>query len=100
MARQVLAIEAMTDYARGVTTTVGLISGGTAPNIVPQHCRFAVDLRVETPPTARSYEAAIMGLAAVRPGREDRGCRRHEPPAVRGIEGDRRAVRARPRVGG
>src|SRR5688500_18628048 len=31
MARQVLAIEEMTDYTRGVTTTVGVISGGTAP---------------------------------------------------------------------
>ena len=36
----------MTDYARGVTTTVGMISGGTAANVIPQHCRFAVDLRV------------------------------------------------------
>src|SRR5262252_3279581 len=46
MARQVLAIEAMTDYARGVTTTVGVIAGGTAPNVIPQHCHMTVDLRV------------------------------------------------------
>src|SRR5206468_8178332 len=38
MARQVLAIEGMTDYSRGVTTTVGVIQGGTAPNVIPQHC--------------------------------------------------------------
>ena len=31
MARQILAMEDMTDYARGVTTTVGVIAGGTAP---------------------------------------------------------------------
>src|ERR1043166_2574138 len=46
MARQILAIEAMTDYARGVTTTVGLVSGGTAPNVIPQHCFASIDLRV------------------------------------------------------
>ena len=47
-ARQILAVEALTDYARGVTTTVGMISGGTAVNTIPQHCHFPVDLRVET----------------------------------------------------
>ncbi|MCC6466717.1 MAG: M20/M25/M40 family metallo-hydrolase, partial [Alphaproteobacteria bacterium] len=36
MARQVLAIEAMTDYARGITTSVGLIQGGTGVNVIPQ----------------------------------------------------------------
>src|ERR1041384_5338107 len=46
MARQVLAIEAMTDYSRGGTTTVGMISGGTAPNVIPHNCLISVDLRV------------------------------------------------------
>ena len=41
-----MAIEALTDYERGVTTTVGVISGGTAPNVIPQHCHISVDLRV------------------------------------------------------
>ena len=61
-ARQILAIEAMTDYGRGVTTTVGLISGGTAVNTVPQHCRFVVDLRVETASDGETYASAILGL--------------------------------------
>jgi glutamate carboxypeptidase len=60
-ARQILAIEGMTDYGHGVTTTVGLISGGTAVNTVPQHCRFAVDLRVETAADGEAYGAAILG---------------------------------------
>src|SRR5712691_6763073 len=37
MAHQILAIEGMTDYGRGVTTTVGMIFGGTAANVIPQH---------------------------------------------------------------
>ena len=36
-ARQILAVEALTDYARGVTTTVGMMQGGTAANVIPQH---------------------------------------------------------------
>ncbi|MDQ4135418.1 MAG: M20 family metallopeptidase [Pseudomonadota bacterium] len=61
-ARQILKIENMTDYSRGVTTTVGLISGGTAMNVIPQHCRFSVDLRVETVADGEGYAAALLGL--------------------------------------
>jgi glutamate carboxypeptidase len=61
-ARQVLAVEALTDYARGVTTTVGTISGGTAVNTIPQHCTFPVDLRVETVADGEALTAAILGL--------------------------------------
>ena len=61
-ARQILAIESMTDYGRGVTTTVGMVSGGTAVNTTPQHCRFTVDLRVATIADGEAYEAAILGL--------------------------------------
>jgi glutamate carboxypeptidase len=62
MARQVLAIEAMTDYARGITTTVGMISGGTAPNVIPEHCRITADLRVRDAAAGREMEAKILGL--------------------------------------
>jgi glutamate carboxypeptidase len=63
-ARQILAIEAMTDYTRGITTTVGEMRGGTAPNVVPQHAWFAVDLRVTNAADGASYEEAILGLRA------------------------------------
>jgi len=68
MARQVLAIEAMTDYARGVTTTVGVITGGTAPNVIPQHCRITVDLRVRDEAAGAEFEAKILGLEPFDPG--------------------------------
>jgi glutamate carboxypeptidase len=61
-ARQILAIEAMTDYARGITTTVGMIAGGTAPNTIPQHCRFPVDLRVATVADGEEFESQILRL--------------------------------------
>jgi glutamate carboxypeptidase len=62
-ARQILRIENMTDYGRGVTTTVGLVTGGTAVNVTPQHCRFSVDLRVESASDGEAYTAALLGLA-------------------------------------
>lgn len=61
-ARQILAIEAMTDYARGVTTTVALMSGGTAPNVIPQHAWFTVDLRVTSVADGAYYEKQLLGL--------------------------------------
>src|SRR5436305_9405066 len=70
MARQVLAIEAMTDYARGITTTVGMISGGTAPNVIPQHCHITVDLRVRDAAAGAEVEATILRLEPVGPGVE------------------------------
>ncbi|MBM6596348.1 M20 family metallopeptidase [Microvirga pudoricolor] len=61
-AAQILAIEALTNYGRGITTTVGMIQGGTAVNTIPQHCRFPVDLRVETVADGEAMAAAILGL--------------------------------------
>ena len=62
MARQVLAIEGLTDYTRGVTTTVGMISGGTAPNVIPQYCHISVDLRVRDVAAGEEFEKKILGL--------------------------------------
>jgi glutamate carboxypeptidase len=61
-ARQILRIEEMTDYGRGVTTTVGMVSGGTAANVIPQHCHFAVDLRVVNAADGEAYAATILSL--------------------------------------
>lgn len=61
-ARQILAIEGMTDYARGVTATVALMTGGTAPNVIPQHAWFTVDLRVRTMADGEELEARLLAL--------------------------------------
>jgi glutamate carboxypeptidase len=64
IARQVLAVEAMTDYGRGITTNVGLITGGTGVNVVPQECTAEVDLRVPDPAIADEMTARLLGLVA------------------------------------
>ena len=68
MARQILAIEGMTDYARGITTTVGLVAGGTAANVIPQHCHASIDLRVADDAAGHEFEAKILALKPVDPG--------------------------------
>ncbi len=62
MARQILALEEMTDYDRGLTINVGLVSGGTGVNVVPAGCTAEVDVRVPTPPIADEIIARIQGL--------------------------------------
>jgi glutamate carboxypeptidase len=62
-----LAIEALNDPARGITTNVGLIEGGTARNTVAEHCTMEVDLRFRDRASAREMEARIMALKSSRP---------------------------------
>lgn len=65
MAHQVLAIEALTDYTRGITFNVGRIEGGTADNVVPAHCRATIDMRVPTLEAAIEMESRLRSLAPV-----------------------------------
>ncbi len=67
MAHQVLAIEAMTDYARGVTLNVGRIEGGSTDNTVPEACWAGIDLRVESEALAAEMDAALRALRPVDP---------------------------------
>ncbi len=62
-----LAIETLNDRARGITTNVGLIEGGTARNTVAEHCTMEVDLRFCDRASAREMEARIMALKSSRP---------------------------------
>jgi glutamate carboxypeptidase len=62
MAHQVLALEALSDLDRGLTVNVGRIAGGTAPNVVPEHCRIEVDMRLPTLALAEEALAAVHGL--------------------------------------
>jgi glutamate carboxypeptidase len=61
-AHQILAVEGMTDYGRGVTTAVALMGGGTAANVIPQHAWFSVDCRVTSLADGIAMESRILGL--------------------------------------
>lgn len=67
MAHQVLALEGMTDYERGVTVSVGTIAGGTVTNTVPGYCRCVVDFRVPDMGAAQDVLRRMRELCAVTP---------------------------------
>ncbi|MCZ7679138.1 MAG: peptidase dimerization domain-containing protein [Sandaracinaceae bacterium] len=56
-------LEALTDYARGLTVNVGVFEGGTAKNTVPERARLLVDARFvrgeDGPWLQRAMEALI-----------------------------------------
>jgi glutamate carboxypeptidase len=67
MAHQILALEAMTDYGRGITVSVGMVQGGTAANVVSEKAWCSIDLRMPTDADATAMIARIKGLQPVTP---------------------------------
>jgi glutamate carboxypeptidase len=64
LARQILDLEAMTDYATGVTVNVGLVGGGTRANVVAAEAWAEIDMRVPNPEIG---EAAVARVLAIKP---------------------------------
>jgi glutamate carboxypeptidase len=64
LARQILELAAMTDFARGITVNVGVIGGGTKPNVVAEHAWAEIDMRV---PTVESGEEMVARIRALTP---------------------------------
>ena len=70
IAHQVIAVEAMTDYEIGTTANVGVISGGTRPNVVPAEARVDINVRAWTRVNQQAIHEQIMSLKAVHPEAE------------------------------
>lgn len=75
MAAQVLALKALANPRKGTTINVGVVHGGTRPNVVAAHAQAAIDVRF-----ARSDEAerVLAGIRALQP---------HLPGAVLHLHG-------------
>jgi glutamate carboxypeptidase len=58
----VLQLEALTDYASGLTVSVGLASGGTAKNTVPDHAEIGVDVRFSSAADVTKLRAALDAI--------------------------------------
>ena len=67
MARQILRLECLTDYERGVTVNVGVVAGGTGSNVVPAECGAKIDMRVPNAEVGDEMCALILGLMAFDP---------------------------------
>lgn len=75
MARQVLFLEGLTDYGLDLTVNVGVVSGGTRANVVPEEAKMLVDMRVPTKAIADDYIARVKGMKA------------HDPDVTITVEG-------------
>ena len=63
IARFIDRVQALTDYGKGLTVSVGLVSGGTTKNTVPASASCEVDLRFEAVADGRALEETIQAIA-------------------------------------
>ena len=64
LANVILALEAMNDLARGVTVNVGVVRGGTRPNVTPEEAHAEIDLRVLSLKDADEFVGKILALTS------------------------------------
>jgi glutamate carboxypeptidase len=67
LARIITAIEGWNDPSRGITVNVGVVDGGLRSNVVADHARAVVDVRIVRQADAASIEAAFAALAPTNP---------------------------------
>jgi glutamate carboxypeptidase len=62
-ARIVTDLHALNGRWPGVTVNVGVIDGGTRPNVVPEHCALEVDVRATSREALEAAEAELRRIA-------------------------------------
>ena len=67
LAKQITTIAGMTDGGRGLTVNVGVIDGGTRSNVVAEHARAFIDVRIARLEDAAAIEHAFAELRPVDP---------------------------------
>ncbi|MGJ5024318.1 M20 family metallopeptidase [Bradyrhizobium oligotrophicum] len=64
LANVIHALEALNDPARGITVNVGVVRGGTRPNVIAEEAYAEVDARLPTPADAEEILPKILGLTS------------------------------------
>lgn len=67
LARQIVRIEQLQDLSRGVSVNVGVISGGSRPNVIADEARAIVDVRAPRAEDAMAIETALRALRPEHP---------------------------------
>ena len=62
LAHQILQLRALANPEEGTTINVGVISGGTRPNVVAAEAEAQVDVRIASRPESERVIPAILGL--------------------------------------
>lgn len=97
LSRQILTLQLLNGSRSGMTVNVGVVSGGTASNVVPDSARAEVDIRISRPEDREIVNSALESLTVTThvPGTS---CRVEgkwiAPPLPRTAEGDRLAALA------
>lgn len=68
LALQIAAIHRLQDLERGISVNVGLVSGGSRTNVVPERARASIDVRARSMKDAAEVEASLRALRAQTPG--------------------------------
>jgi glutamate carboxypeptidase len=63
-AHQIVALQALNGRWPGVTLNVGVITGGTRPNVVPDQATYEIDLRSPARPSMEAAEAELRAIVA------------------------------------
>ena len=61
------SLDRLNDPAHGITVNVGLIGGGTRPNVIAARATASVDVRVESLEDGRRIEEKVRGIRPVTP---------------------------------
>jgi glutamate carboxypeptidase len=56
------ALEALNDVSRGVSVNVGVVRGGSRPNVIPEDAYAAVDMRLPSLADAEELVPKVLGL--------------------------------------
>src|SRR5215468_7879010 len=64
LANAIQTLEGMNDRKRGVSINVGVVRGGTRPNVTPEDAYAEVDLRVPSFADAEEFVGKILGLTS------------------------------------
>jgi glutamate carboxypeptidase len=65
---QIALVQKWNDLSSGVSVNVGLVTGGTRPNVIPDHARAVLDLRALRIADMRKIEKQLRGLRPILPG--------------------------------
>jgi glutamate carboxypeptidase len=68
MAQQAMVINGWNDLRNGTSVSVTVVNGGTATNVIPEHCSFSVDVRTVTMNAWKAIDEKLHGLTPFVPG--------------------------------
>ncbi len=62
------SVHALTDFDRGITVNVGVVEGGSRPNVIAASAHARIDVRFLTLEEGQEVDRAIQGLVPATPG--------------------------------